>query len=421
MKNSQIQPGIFFTISLLGLWLIAAPATFGFQGTLFIWNNFLCGALLIIFGEHCRRHVESRWIWAIVAMGIWLQASPLFFWAAEPAAYLNDTFVGAWLITLAITIHPLPGEFPSAKPTIPPGWSYNPSSWTQRVPIALLAFICWGISRYLAAYQLGYIDTIWDPFFSPGTKGVLESTVSKAFPVSDAGLGALAYTIEFFSACQGSQTRWRSAPWLVLVFGILVIPVSLVSIVLIILQPIAVGTWCTLCLTTAACMLIAIPFAIGEVAATLQYLKQASKSRPLLSVIFKGGPCPNETIDESTPNMDCSFATIIKSSISGMHFDWKLVLCALCGILLMATPSILGIEGALFDLDPILGAFTAVLCVLSFSDFLKHARQINWLLALIIFITAFAFGDNTTIIALHGALACVIALLSKAKTFKMSY
>ena len=34
------------------------------------------------------------------------------------------------------------------------------------------------ISRYLAAYQRGYISTVWDPFFGEGTGRVLTSTLA---------------------------------------------------------------------------------------------------------------------------------------------------------------------------------------------------------------------------------------------------
>src|SRR5690606_22740563 len=138
--------------------------------------------------------------------------------------------------------------------------------------------------------------------FTPGTKGVLESDISKAFPVSDAGLGAFAYTLEFFSICMGGTSRWKTAPWLVLVFGILVIPVSIVSTILIILQPLSVGTWCTVCLITAVCMLIPIPFAVGEVAASVQYLRY-HKQKPFLQLLFLGGSCPGEKLDTLSPSM----------------------------------------------------------------------------------------------------------------------
>src|SRR3546814_7396658 len=45
----------------------------------------------------------------------------------------------------------------------PPGWTYNPSSWLQRTPIIILGWIGFFGSRYLTAYQLGYIDHVWDP------------------------------------------------------------------------------------------------------------------------------------------------------------------------------------------------------------------------------------------------------------------
>lgn len=415
MKETTIHPGIFFTISLLGLWLLVSPATFGFHSQPLNYSNYLCGIILILLGETCRRKSEHHWIWAIVLIGIWLQFAPLVFWAPEAGAYLNDTFVGAWLITLAITIHPLPGQQSGENSTIPPGWSYNPSSWTQRVPIAFLAFVCWILARYLSAYQLGYIDTVWDPFFSPGTKSVLESDVSKAFPVSDAGLGALAYTIEFFSACQGGQNRWRTSPWLVLIFGILVIPVSFVSVLLIILQPLAVGTWCAICLATAICMLIAIPLAIGEVAATIQYLRLASKKQPFFTVLFKGGRCPKETDDRKTPPMNCSLLCVLQSALSGLTFPWNLTLSALLGIALMAVPSALGIPGILFDLDPILGAFTTVFSVISFAEYTRKARWINLLVGAALFIAALFSHQGASMLAIHIAFACAIALLAIRK------
>ena len=37
---------------------------------------------------------------------------------------------------------------------IPPGWSYNPASWGERIPIIILAIIGVGIAGYLASYQL---------------------------------------------------------------------------------------------------------------------------------------------------------------------------------------------------------------------------------------------------------------------------
>jgi hypothetical protein len=261
---------------------------------------------------------------------------------------------------------------------------------------------------------LGYIDHVWDPFFTPGTKAVLTSSVSKLFPVSDAGLGAFAYTIEFFSACQGGTNRWRTAPWLVLVFGILVIPVSIVSTILIISQPLVVGTWCTLCLITAICMLIAIPFAIAEVTATVQFLRY-SKEKPFLTLLFEGGLCPNEKPDHLTPPMDSPILTLLKSSLSGLTFPWNLSVSALLGIFLMAIPSIFHLTGILYQIDPILGAAIAVASVISFSECARKARRLNLLFAGALLIGTWFAHTNITVLCIQTILGIIIGSLSFRK------
>jgi hypothetical protein len=130
---------------------------------------------------------------------------------------------------------------------MPPGWSYNPSSWLQRAPVIALAFVSFLLARYLAAYRQGYIPGVWDPFIGDGTRRVLESEVSKAWPISDAGLGELSYVLEELSGYMGDQRRWRTMPWMVLMFGFLVIPLGVTSIEPVILRsPLAgaaLGLW----------------------------------------------------------------------------------------------------------------------------------------------------------------------------------
>jgi len=410
MNYDKTPLQILFTISLLGAWLIASTVTFGFQSTPLIITNYICGALLIVLGLASRKKRSPIQIWTLTMIGIWLQFSPLLFWAPLAASYVNDTFVGCWVIALAITLHPMPGHTLREESTIPPGWSYNPSAWSQRFPIATLAFLCWMISRYLAAYQLGYLETVWDPFFDPGTKGVLESSVSKAFPVSDAGLGALAYTLEFFSTCQGGTNRWRTSPWLVLVFGVLVIPVSIVSVLLIILQPLVVGTWCTLCLVTAVLMLIAIPFAIGEVAATIQFLIRFSKEKPFLTLLFRGGECPNEKPDTLSPTMDQPISKILKASLSGLTFPWNLIVTSLAGIVILVTPSMGNLEGLFYSFDPIIGAIITTISVIAFAEYSRSWRWLNLLFAAALLALTWFSKDQQTMfqLFLHAFLAVLV-------------
>jgi len=395
MQKDNARIWTCFAIAALGFWLFPTPWTFGFKSVPLTVSNWICGILLIALGDLARRAPKGIWIGSIALIGIWLQFTPLVFWAPEGAAYLNDTFVGSLVLLLSLVLFPLPGQLPDGEPSVPPGWSYNPSSWPQRIVIAFIAFICWMASRYLAAYQLGYIDTVWDPFFTPGTKSVLESDVSRAFPVSDAGLGSMAYTLEFFSACIGGRNRWRTAPWVVLIFGILVIPVSLVSVILIILQPLAVGTWCTLCLFTAVCMLIAIPFAVAEVAATLQFLRRSNEGT-FFYLLFKGGRSQGASKDTSSPSLDAPFLSLWNSARSGITFPWNLLLSAAVGISLMGAPTLFALRGAAVDGDPIAGALSAVVSVISMSEVIRKARYFNCLFGLWILVQLFWTEGSVT-------------------------
>lgn len=43
-------------------------------------------------------------------------------------------------------------------------------------------------ARSAAAYQLGYIDHVWDPFFDAASDRVLSSDTGHTWPVSDGAL-----------------------------------------------------------------------------------------------------------------------------------------------------------------------------------------------------------------------------------------
>lgn len=51
----------------------------------------------------------------------------------------------------------------------PPGWSYDPSSWSERLPLIGLALVGFGIAGYLALVQLGVFGRAWEPFFGAGS------------------------------------------------------------------------------------------------------------------------------------------------------------------------------------------------------------------------------------------------------------
>ncbi len=164
---------------------------------------------------------------------------------------------------------------------IPPGWSYNPSTWSQRIPIVLLAFLGTGIASYLALYQLEMINTVWEPFFDDGSEKILNSKISDLLPIPDAALGAIAYITDAVTGIIGGTKRWRTMPWMVILFGIAVGPLGLVSILLVILQPVLFNSWCTLCLASAVISIWMIGPAMDETLASMQYIrrvKDAGKS-----------------------------------------------------------------------------------------------------------------------------------------------
>lgn len=160
---------------------------------------------------------------------------------------------------------------------IPEGWSYNPSAWPQRIPLLIVAACGFLIALYLGLYQLHVFSKVWEPFFGNGTKKVLTSSVSRSLPVPDGILGALGYLTDLVTGIVGKEKRWKTKPWIVIIFGFAVGPLGMISILLVILQPVLLHTWCTLCLCSAFISILMISPALDELLASLQYLKKVRK------------------------------------------------------------------------------------------------------------------------------------------------
>jgi hypothetical protein len=269
-------------------------------------------------------------------------------------------------------------------PDIPPGWSYNPSDWFQRGPIIAMAFVGFFLSRYLAAYKLGHIPYPWDPWFGDGTRRVLDSDVSKAWPISDAGLGAVSYMLEALSGFMGGRNRWRTMPWMVLMFGVLVVPLGVVSIVLVVLQPVAVGAWCGLCLITAAAMLIMISPAIDEVVAMGQFLVGArEEGRPLWRTFWVGGTLAQHSRSEPAESpattrwrQRSSFGRIV-AALDLSNVPLTLVMSAALGVWLMAAPALLGVTGTTANSHHLAGALVVTWSVIAFGEVARPTRWLN--------------------------------------------
>ena len=193
--------------------------------------------------------------------------------------------------------------------SIPPGWDDNPTTWPKRIVLAGLALIGFAAALYLALFQvsalyfqdlhINIVQRAWDPFFEhtvngmdrihqPGSRDVLDYL---RWP--DAIPGILAYGGEMVLNFIGDRNRWHTAPWAVIAFGLIIFPAAAVSTVLLMVQPIFVDGWCTLCIVSALVSFVICGLGADEVLATLQHLKRVRDSggsliRALWGEGFKG-------------------------------------------------------------------------------------------------------------------------------------
>lgn len=381
--HHENQFWVRFAMLFLGFWLLIAPQTFGYvDSTALKWSDWISGILLIFFGFFSMSYSRRGWIWGVCAVGLWLQLAPLLFWAYPAVIYLNDTVIGLLAISFCILVPIRPKEL-DLGPEIPPGWTYNPSSWQQRIPVIFLAVVGWFAARYLGSYELHYTSSVWDPFFGNGTEKVLTSDLSKSFPVADASLGAIAYSLEAILGAKGSTKRWHTMPWIVVFFGILVVPVGFVSILLVMMQPIVVGYWCGLCLIIAACMLLMLALTVDEVLAVLQFLKMSKRAgKPLMKTFWLGSNYTQNDVDPRTPSFLHAPEKNVKSMFWGVNFRWNLCVTALLGIWFLFATHHLGYEGALSNSNDVCAALIVTLSIISFAEVIRALRLINILIAI---------------------------------------
>ena len=392
-------PWPHFANMALGLWLITSAFALGYGSTQLQASDVVSGVLVILLAalSLSQRPFWKFWSpWANSLVGVWLLFAPLVFWAPTAAAYANDTLAGTLVVVFAILAPGMPmaqGMSMEPGPDVPPGWSYNPSSWPQRASIIALALLGFFLSRQMTAFQLGHVATLTDPFFGMGTEHVLKSDVSRAFPIPDAGLGALAYMIEFLMGFMGDKRRWRTMPWMVTFFGILVVPLGVVSVLLIILQPLAVGSWCTPCLIAAVAMLIMIALTLDEVVAMGQFLVQARREgQPFWRTFWLGGTL-RETPETGPVRPDVVSA---KAMVWGVALPWNLLLSIAVGVWLMFTPSVLGSAGTAAHSDHLFGALIVTVAVIALADVGRATRFVNILFGAWVIAAPWILGGATS-------------------------
>ncbi|MFC0808855.1 NAD-dependent epimerase/dehydratase family protein [Ensifer sp. P24N7] len=432
-----------FLVIALGAWLLTSPVQFALfdpaaagtvrdvtterglwepalRNALTGWSEIASGLLLMLFGSLSLSPRFSWAQWGTMVVGLWLLFAPLLFWTPSAAALMNDTIVGGLAITFSVLVPMMPGmshEGMMDESTVPPGWTYSPSSWLQRLPIIVLGFLGFLIARYLAAYQLGHIGTTWEPFFSGGggkngTEFIITSDVSRAWPIADAGLGASAYMIETLMGAMGTASRWRTMPWMVTFFFILVVPLGGVSIFFIIIQPIMIGTYCTLCLIAALAMLIMIPLTLDEVVAMGQYmLRTFREGRPFWRTFFQGGPEPSGTADKNDPGFSATFSAQTAAAVRGVTVTWTLAASSVVGVWIMFSRLVFGTTGAIANSDHLVGAMILTIAVSAMAEVARPLRFLNLPFGLWLIGSPWLLAGSTAASTWNGIIAGILVIL----------
>ncbi|EDL48039.1 hypothetical protein ED21_29371 [Erythrobacter sp. SD-21] len=409
---------------LLAVWLITQPPMIGIADPFHAWSEVALGAGLLVTATLSLswRMPFARWLSA--GIGALVMALPVLFVTPNAAAYLSDTLVGALILGFAVASPPQVGPQVVARvrqPEVPPGWTFNPSSWTQRLPIIVLAVVGLLFSRYLAAYQMGHVDGVWEPFFagSPadpqnGTEEIVTSSVSEAWPVPDAAVGAYTYALEILTGIIGSRARWRTMPWMVLLFGVMIVPLGIVSIGFIIIQPIVIGTWSTLALIGAAAMLVQIPYSVDELAASLSFLNRRRKAGcSVLRVLLFGDTDEGRGMTEPRREFERAPGSILRDMwTGGVNLPWTCWLAGLIATSFMFTRLTLGAEGALAHADHLLGALVLTVLAIASAEVLRAARYLLVPLGLAIVGAPLVLGGNTAHVAVSVVGGLAIAILA---------
>ena len=161
------------------------------------------------------------------------------------------------------------------------------------------------------------------------------------------------------------------------------------------IQPIVIGTWCTLCLIAAAAMLVQIPYSLDELVATGQFLSaaQARRPRPDCRIFFVGDTDEGGRDDARTTS---SRAAAARPARDGRRRRRPAVearrVCLLIGVWLMLTRLTLGSAGGMANADHLIGALVLTVTRERLAEVARPLRFLNMALGAALLITPFAYG-----------------------------
>jgi hypothetical protein len=194
----------------------------------------------------------------------------------------------------------------------------------------------------------------------------------------------------------------------------MIVPLGIVSITFIVIQPIVIGTYSTLALIGAAAMVVQIPFSLDELVATGQFLVRRHRAgRPWLRVFLVG-----DTDDGPDDMRDDDFGRSPREMVTemvtgGMTLPPTLAAVIALGVLLMFSPLWLGgwADGTMAPYVHVVGSLVIVVTVAALAPVARLARFLNLPLAALLAWAPFA-TDAGVESAFAWIVAAAIAVLS---------
>src|SRR3546814_728056 len=188
--------------------------------------------------------------------------------------------------------------------------------------------------------------------------------------------------------------RWRSMPWLVLLFGLMIAPLGITSIFFIVIQPILIGTWSTLALIAAAAMLIQIPYSLDELLATLQFMRRRVKAGKSWLRVFLFGDTDEGTAGQLADEFDARPGAVMKEMwTGGVSLPWNFAAAAAIGLWLMFTRLTLGTEDGMADADHLIGALALTVISLAAAEVARALRFLLIPLGAALLVTPFIYDE----------------------------
>ncbi len=219
--------------------------------------------------------------------------------------------------------------------------------------------------------------------------------------------------LEVLIGFMGGRARWRTAPWIVVVYALLVLPLGVTSVILVITQPMVVGSWCGFCLIAASALLLSFPLAVHEAIAVGQFLAEAKRQKKNLWRIFWTGGTITDGGELDPIRTSYTLKQRWIASIQGVTVPWTALVQLAIGLWLMARPDVLPASAVSANIDHVCGALIVTCAVVSTAEVTRTVRLLNVPIAIALMLGSICFARQLPLV-LSSNLFCGLALILAA-------